>query len=152
VLPAETPVPWVVRPVLPEILVSAGMMELVGHGQDIADALGTEREWTDRIRHVVRFAVRVWDFGYLSRGLTPPEVRFRYEVTSPSGELWCYGPEDAEQRITGTAVDLCLLVTRRRHRADLDLVAVGGDADRWLDIAQCYRGAPGAGRAPGQFR
>jgi hypothetical protein len=42
-------------------------------------------------------------------------------------------------------------VTQRRHRADLDLVAAGADADRWLDIAQAFAGPPGDGRKPGQF-
>lgn len=150
-VPANSLVPWLVRPLPPSVLASAGMMELIGHGQDIADALGVRREWTDRIGHVVGFAVRVWDFGYQARGLTPPDVEFRFELTSPSGALWCFGPEESPERITGSAVDFCMLVTRRRHRADLDLVAVGAQADAWLDIAQGYRGGPGEGRTPGQF-
>lgn len=144
-------VPWLVRPIPPAVLAAAGMMELVGHSQDIADALGVTREWTDRIRHVVGFAVAVWDFGYQTRGLEVPDVRFRFELTGPSGASWTFGPEDATQRITGSAVDFCLLVTRRRHRDDLDLVADGADADQWLDIAQAYRGPAGPGRSPGQF-
>jgi uncharacterized protein (TIGR03084 family) len=62
--------------------------------------------------------------------------------------LWTYGPEDAEQRATGPALDFCLLATRRRHRADLALRAEGKDADQWLDIAQAFAGAPGTGREP----
>lgn len=150
-VPADSLVPWLVRPIPPAVLASAGMMELIGHGQDIADALGVTREWTDRIRHVAGFAVLVWDFGYQARGLTPPDVRFGFELTAPSGAVWTFGPEDAEQRITGSAADFCLLVTRRRHRDDLDLVAVGDDAEAWLDIAQAYRGPAGPGRSPGQF-
>ncbi|MEU5945749.1 TIGR03084 family metal-binding protein [Micromonospora sp. NPDC047465] len=149
-VPAGQPVPWLVRPLPAPVLAAAGMMELFGHGQDIADTLGTRRDHTDRIRHVVGFAVQTWDFGYLSRNLTPPQRGFRYELTAPSGALWVYGPEDAEL-ITGPAVDLCLLATRRRHRDDLALTAVGADADRWLDIAQAYRGPAGPGRRPGQF-
>jgi uncharacterized protein (TIGR03084 family) len=150
-VPGNSLVPWLVRPIPASVLAAAGMMELVGHGQDIADALGVRREWTDRIRHVVGFAVAVWDFGYQARGLTPPDVRFGFELTAPSGAIWKFGPEDAVQRVTGSAVDFCLLVTRRRHRADLDVVAVGADAEAWLDIAQAYRGPAGPGRAPGQF-
>lgn len=150
-VPADSLVPWLVRPIPPAVLAAAGMMELVGHGQDIADALGVTREWTDRIKHVVGFAIAVWDFGYQARGLTPPDVRFGFELVAPSGAVWRFGPDDARQRITGSAVDFCLLVTRRRHRADLDVTAVGADADAWLDIAQAYRGPAGPGRAPGQF-
>ncbi|GLW05801.1 wyosine base formation [Microtetraspora sp. NBRC 13810] len=149
--PPDQVVPWLVRPLPPAILACAGIMEVFGHGQDIADALGIRLVRTDRIRHLTGFAVLVWDFGYLSRGLTPPDVQFRFELTAPSGELWTYGPADAAQRITGPAEDFCLLVTRRRHRDDLSLVATGEDADRWLDIAQAYRGPAGPGRRPGQF-
>jgi len=67
---------------------------------------------------------------------------------SPSEEVWSWGPEDADQTVTGSAYDFCLLVTRRRHRADTDLVAFGADADRWLDIAQAFAGPPGEGRSP----
>jgi enediyne biosynthesis protein E11 len=151
-VPANQVVPWLVRPLPPAVLCCAGMMELFGHGQDIADALGVTRVHTDRLWHVAWFTTLTWDFGYQSRGLTPPEVQFRFELTAPSGATWEFGPADAEQRITGPAEDLCLLAIRRRHRADLALTAVGADADNWLDIAQAYRGPAGEGRQPGQFR
>jgi len=148
-LPPGQLVPWLVRPIPAFLLASAGMMELIGHGQDIVDGLRIRREWADRIKHVVGFAVQVWDFGYAARGMTPPAEPFRFELTAPSGEMWEFGPVDAQQRINGRAVDFCLLVTRRRHRDDLELVATGADADYWLDIAQAYRGSPGTGRDPG---
>lgn len=150
-VPPDTLVPWLVRPIPAAVLAAAGMTELIGHGQDIADTLGIERRFTDRIRHVVGFSVRTWDFGYLARGLQPPAVTFRFELTAPSGESWEFGPADSAHRITGPAVDFCLLVTRRRHRADLSLVATSPTADHWLDIAQAYRGSPGTGRQPAQF-
>ena len=112
---------------------------------------GAEREYTDRIGYLVAFAVRTRDFGYLARGLTPPEAEFRFEITAPSGAVWEFGATDATQKVTGPAVDFCLLATRRRHRGDLAVTASGAEADRWLDIAQCYRGSPGPGRLPGQF-
>ena len=149
--PGGQPVPWLVRPLLPAILAAAGLMETFAHGQDVADALGVRRTPTNRMRYLVDFAVRTWDFGYQSRGLTPPEVEFRFELTGPSGDLWAFGPEEGTQRISGLAADFCLLVTRRRHRDDLMLTASGADAERWLDLAQAYRGPAGSGRAPGQF-
>ncbi|MGW5051322.1 TIGR03084 family metal-binding protein [Actinokineospora sp. NPDC004072] len=150
-VPGNQVVPWLVRPLPPAVLACAGFMELFGHGQDIADALGVRRPATDRLAHLCWFATAVWDFGYQSRGLPTPDVQFRWEITAPSGELWTFGPEDAEQRITGPAEDFCLLVTRRRHRDDLAMTAVGPDADQWLSIAQAYRGPAGPGRTPGQF-
>jgi uncharacterized protein (TIGR03084 family) len=149
--PQDQVVPWLARPLPPTILASAGIMELFAHGQDILDTIGATRSYTDRIGYLVAFAVRTWDFGYLARGLTPPEVTFRFEITAPSGALWEFGPAEATQRVTGPAVDFCLLVTRRRHRDDLAVTASGADADQWLNIAQAYRGTPGQDRTPGQF-
>jgi uncharacterized protein (TIGR03084 family) len=150
-VPPDQVVPWLVRPLPPAVLASAGMMELFGHGQDIADTLGVQRTFTDRIKFLAGFAVRVWDFGYLARGLDVPDIEFRFELTAPSGAVWEFGPADSTQKISGPAVDFCLLVTRRRHRDDLALTATGAQADHWLDIAQAYRGPAGPGRAPGQF-
>jgi uncharacterized protein (TIGR03084 family) len=144
-------VPWVARYIPAGALASAGIMEVFAHGQDIADAVGASIQRTDRIRHLVGLAVRNWEFGYFVRGLTPPEDRFRFELTLPSGATWEHGPDDARERITGPAVDFCLLATRRRHRDDLEVSARGRQADKWLDIAQAYRGGPGQGRRPGQF-
>ena len=150
-VPSGELVPWLVRPLPAQVLACAGIMELFGHGQDIADALGAKRERTDRLGHLVFFTVMVRDFGYEARGLTPPDHEFRFEITAPSGELWTFGAADSPDRVSGPAVDLCLLAARRRHRDDLSLVATGPDADRWLDIAQNYRGPAGEGRKPGQF-
>lgn len=144
-------VPWLVNPIPPSVLAAAGLMELFAHGQDVADALGVRREYTDRLGHVAWFGARVWTFGYEYRGLTPPRTRFRFELTAPSGAQWVFGPEDAEQLVCGPAVDFCLLITRRRHHADLALKTSGDEAEAWLEIAQAYRGPAGEGRRQGQF-
>jgi uncharacterized protein (TIGR03084 family) len=150
-LPKNGMVPWLVNPLPVGVLAAAGMMELYGHGQDIRDALGVSRTPSDRIGHLAFFGTRTRDFGYLANGIEPPAEEFRFELTAPSGTVWTFGPEDAEQRVSGPADDYCLLVTRRRHRDDLALTAVGAEADRYLDIAQAYRGPAGEGRKPGQF-
>lgn len=140
--------PWYGPPMSAASMATARLMETWAHGLDVADALGVVRAPTDRLRHVARLGVRTRDFAHGVHGLAPPVGEFRVELTSPSGEMWAYGPEDAPQRVTGPALDFCLLVTQRAHRADLHLHAVGPDADRWLDIAQAFAGPPGAGRAP----
>ena len=102
----------------------------------------------DRLSHIARRGVRTRDFAFGANGLTPPFEEFRVELVAPSGELWIYGPEDADGRVTGPALDFCLLVTQRAHRDDLALRAEGEDADRWLDIAQAFAGPSGGGRPP----
>jgi uncharacterized protein (TIGR03084 family) len=138
--------PWYGPPMSTASMATARLMETWAHGLDVADALGVTREPTDRIRHIVRLGVRTRDFAFGVHGLTPPFEEFRVELTSPSGELWSYGPEDAGDRVTGPALDFCLLVTQRAHRDDLALRAAGEYADQWLDIAQAFAGPPGAGR------
>jgi enediyne biosynthesis protein E11 len=150
-VPADRTVPWLARQLPAGMLAAAGMMELFAHGQDIADTVGARIRRTDRIRHLVGFAVCNWEIGYVVRGLKPPEDHFRFELTLPSGTIWNRGPGNATQLIVGQAVDFCLLVTGRRHRDDLRLIPTGQHADRWLDIAQAYRGRPDHGRCPGQF-
>ncbi len=153
-VPPGQKVPWMVTPLSVATVASAQIMELFGHGQDIADALGVLREPSARIRHVARFGVRTRDFAFLAHGLTPPADEFSVELAAPGdlgdlgGQIWRFGPDSAAQRVSGPAVDFCLLVTRRRHRDDLALTASGPDADRWLSIAQAYVGPPGPGRAP----
>ena len=71
---------------------------------------------------------------------------FRVELRAPDGSTWEWGPEDAVQRVTGSAVDFCMLVTQRRARSELDVTADGPDAARWLTIAQSFAGPPGTGR------
>ncbi|MFE7134301.1 TIGR03084 family metal-binding protein, partial [Streptomyces sp. NPDC057638] len=146
-VPADSTVPWLVNPLPPAVLASAGIMELFGHGQDIADALGVRREPTRRLRHLVFFTFLTRNFGYLSRQLTPPAEPFRFEVSGPSGERWAFGPENAATTITGPAEDLCLLVTRRRHRDDLAVRATGPEAGRRLGHPPANRGPAGPGRA-----
>ncbi|WP_320781336.1 TIGR03084 family metal-binding protein [Streptomyces sp. CRN 30] len=141
--------PWYGPPMSAASMATARLMETWAHGLDIADALGVVRPHTARLRHVARIGVRARDYAFVAHGLTPPTAPFRVELTTPDGlDVWKYGPEDADQRVTGAAVDFCLLATQRVHRADTALCAVGADADRWLDIAQAFAGPPGPGRAP----
>ncbi|WP_432186142.1 TIGR03084 family metal-binding protein [Streptomyces sp. Tue6028] len=146
--PADARFPWYGPPMSTASMATGRLMETWAHGQDVADALGVVRAPTDRLRHVVRIGVRARNFAFGAHGLPAPAEEFRVEVTAPSGALWTYGPEDAAQRVTGPALDFCLLVTQRAHRADLAVRADGTDADRWLDIAQAFAGPPGTGRAP----
>ncbi|MFJ9415668.1 TIGR03084 family metal-binding protein [Streptomyces sp. NPDC101227] len=148
--PAGEKLPWYGPPMSVASMATARLMETWAHGQDIADALGVTRIPTARLRHIARIGARTRNFAYSVHHLTPPEREFRVELRAPGGrELWTYGPEDAAQRVTGGALEFCLLVTQRAHRADLPtLRAEGADAERWLGIAQAFAGPPGKGREP----
>lgn len=150
-VPDGRKIPWYGPPMSAASMVTARLMETWAHGQDIFDALGVARENTGRLWHIARFGTRTRDFAYKLNSLAPPTEEFRVELVAPDGSTWAFGPEDAGQRLTGSAVDFCLVVTQRRHPADTDLVATGADVEEWLRIAQAFAGPPGAGRKPGRF-
>jgi uncharacterized protein (TIGR03084 family) len=144
-------VPWFGPPMSVASSVTARLMETWAHGQDIADTIGSRREPTARLRHVAHIGVAALPYSYAAHGLPVPAEPVRVELTAPSGEIWTWGSDGARDRISGPALDFCLLVTQRRHLADTAMVAVGPVADQWLSIAQSFAGPPGAGRLPGQF-
>ncbi|NQE68580.1 uncharacterized protein NG2371_03043 [Nocardia gamkensis] len=149
--PAGVKLPWFGPPMSAASMISARIMETWAHGQDVADALGVHRTPTTRLRTVAHIGVRTRNFAYTVHGKTPPAAEFRVELTAPDRTIWRWGPEDAEQRVTGPALDFCMLVTQRRHPDDLSLVTHGDDAAEWLTLAQAFAGPTGAGRAAGQF-
>lgn len=140
--------PWFGPPMSATSMATARFMETWAHALDVAEATGVELEPSDRIRHVAHLGVRTRDFAFGLNDLEPPAQEFRIELRAPSGELWEWGPAGSEQTVRGSAYDFCLRVTQRRHRDDLNLVAEGAGADRWLDLAQAFAGPPGPGRSP----
>ena len=147
-VPDGTRLPWFGPPMSATSMATARLMETWAHGQDVADALGVTRVPTARLRNIAHLGVRTRNFAYNTQGLDAPTQEVRVELTAPDGDTWVWGPEDATQRVTGPALDFCLLVTQRRHRADLALVAEGDEANQWLDIAQAFAGPSGEGRTP----
>jgi uncharacterized protein (TIGR03084 family) len=139
--------PWFGPPMSATSMATARFMETWAHSLDVHEALEVEPEITDRIRNVAHLGVRTRDFAFSVHGMDAPTEEFRIELTAPSGDLWAWGPGDADQTVRGPAYDFCRLVTQRVHRSDTDLVAVGRDANAWLGIAQCFAGPPGDGRS-----
>lgn len=149
--PAGTRVPWFGPSMSVASKATARLMETWAHGQDVVDALGVSRAPTDRLRHIAHLALRVRPYSYFARGLEAPQTPVRMELTAPEDGLWRLGPEEAEDVVTGDALEFCLVLARRRHVADTSLNARGEAAEEWLRIGQTYAGGPGEGRRPGQF-
>jgi uncharacterized protein (TIGR03084 family) len=152
---------WFGPPMSAASMATARLMETWAHGYDIADALGVRPVPTRRLRQVAHIGVRTRDFAFTANKLEVPTEAFRIELDTAELEVaglgttgtqpWVWGPEDATQRVSGPALDFCLLVTQRRHYEDLDVVAVGAQAATWLSIAQTFAGPVGGGRTAGQF-
>ncbi|MBM0276373.1 TIGR03084 family metal-binding protein [Micromonospora tarensis] len=147
-VPSGEKLPWYGTRMSATSMATARIMETWAHGADVADALGVVRPDSDRLRHVAHLGVRTLGHGFAAHGRVAPTTPVRVELVGPGGDTWSWGPADAADRLTGPARDFCLLVTQRRHRADLALVATGPVADEWLDVAQAFAGPPGAGREP----
>jgi len=150
--PEGEKLPWFGPPMSPASMATARFMETWAHALDVYDALAdagaaTARPTpTDRIKHVAHIGVRTRNYAFANNELEAPGEEFHVELVAPSGETWTWGPEDAAQKVTGSAYDFCQLVTQRVHRDGTDLIAVGDDAATWLTIAQAFAGPAGGGR------
>jgi uncharacterized protein (TIGR03084 family) len=140
--------PWFGPPMSPASSVTARLMETWAHGQDILDTFGITRVPTARMRHVADLGIRALRYAYAVNGLPVPADPVRVELAGPDGARWAWGPPDAANRVTGTALDFCLLVTQRRHRDDTALEVTGAIARQWTGIAQAFAGPAGPGRSP----
>ncbi|MFD5408898.1 TIGR03084 family metal-binding protein [Streptomyces nojiriensis] len=137
-IPLDRGVPWYGSQLTAALMVPLRLMETWAHGQDIFDALGVSRRHTARLHHVASLGVVGRELSFYAAQLPVPAEPFRVELTGPDGQNWAWGPEDAMQRVQGSALDFCLRVTQRRSRAETDLTAVGKDAQKWLDIARVF--------------
>lgn len=142
--------PWYGPDMSVRSFATARLMETWAHGQDVVDAVGAEREPTDRLRHIAHLGVITRGWSYLSRGKLVPYEPVKVDLAAPGGGTWTWN-EDADQSVSGPAKDFCLVVTQRRHMADTDLVVEGPLAEEWMGIAQAFAGPPTDGRPAGMF-
>lgn len=128
---------------------TARLMEVWAHGQDIVDTLGLDRPASDRLRHVAQLGVITRGWSYVNRRMDVPEGEVRVELAAPGGGEWTWGPDDAQNTVRGDAEDFCLVVTQRRHADDTALEIEGEVARDWLLLAQAFAGPPTDGPAVG---
>ncbi|MCF1592312.1 TIGR03084 family metal-binding protein [Streptomyces muensis] len=141
--------PWFGPSMSPASSVTARLMETWAHGQDVLDTMDVARTPTARLRHIADLGVRALRYAYGVNGLEVPHNPIRVELAGPDGQRWDWGPQDASDRVTGDALEFCLVVTQRRHRDDTSLQVTGATAKQWIVIAQAFAGPAGPGRAPG---
>ena len=134
--------PWYGPALSAKSFATARLMETWAHGQDIVDALGIRRKPTNRLRHIAHLGASTFGWSFTNRQLEVPDTPVRVELTSPAGDVWSWGSEEAKQIVKGMAEDFCLVVVRRRHAADTDLIIKGETAQQWMSIAQAFAGPP----------
>jgi uncharacterized protein (TIGR03084 family) len=144
-------VPWFGPAMSVPSKATARLMETWAHGQDVVDGLGLDRPPTPRLRHVAHIGVRALPNSFRAHGRPVPAASVRVELVGPGGEEWLWGDEGLADRVSGPALDFCLVVTQRRHLDDTHLDVQGAVAAEWMSIAQAFAGPPGPGRRAGQF-
>lgn len=132
--------------------ITARLMETWAHGQAVYDALGVERQDSDRIRNIVVLGVNTFGWTFQCRGLPVPSAIPYLVLQAPAGAVWTFGDENIADRIEGSASAFCQVVTQTRNIADTDLKTTGQVADAWMQHAQCFAGPPETPPAPGVRR
>lgn len=135
--------------------ITARLMETWAHTQAVYDVLGRQPHAADRIKNVVVIGINTFGWTFTNRGLAVPADQPYVRLTGPSGATWEWNQPDQhkletlENRIEGSAVEFCQVVTQVRNIADTSLKVVGETARSWMAIAQCFAGPPENPPAPG---
>jgi uncharacterized protein (TIGR03084 family) len=136
-IPADMRVPWGIG-MRPPSLVTARLMETWAHGLDVRAALRLPADDTDRLAHVAWLSTRALPYAYGVVGREMPGEPIRVELTLPSGAIWSTGPEDAADRITGSAGEYCRVFVHRRRAADTSLRVEGDAARSAMAVARAF--------------
>ena len=122
--------------------ITARLMETWSHGQAAFDLLGAERQDTDRIKNVAVLGVNTFGWTFVNRDEDVPEPKPHVRLAGPSGEVWEWNNPSKVERIEGSAVEFCQVVTQTRSIGDTALNVTGAVASKWMDVAQCFAGPP----------
>lgn len=128
---------------------TARQMETWAHGQDIYDLLRRPRIHTDRIKNIAVLGVKTYGWTFANRGEEVPGPQPYVRLTAPSGVLWDWGDLDDCNKVEGSALEFCQVVTQGRNIADVNLTVIGTPATKWMSIAQCFAGPVNDPPAPG---
>jgi len=143
--------PWFGPDMSARSFVTARMMETWAHGQDVWDALERRRPPSPRLAHIAQLGVLTFGWSFANRGRRPPGPMPQVHLSGPLGESWHWGEPTSTERISGSALDFCLVVTQRRHVQDTHLEVHGETATEWMLIAQCFAGPAASAPPPGSF-
>jgi uncharacterized protein (TIGR03084 family) len=129
-------VTWVAGDLSTRTLATTRLAETWIHTGDVFHAFGRTPVPADRLRHIVRLAWRTLPYAFGREGREPPgPVAFR--LVGPSGEPWDFG-EDAPTVVSGDALDLCMVASRRVPAGDTKLQATGPDAGAVLELVRTW--------------
>ena len=120
------------------MMATARLMEHWAHAYDIRGGLGMGPTVTPRLRSIAFLTLRAVPYALSLAKVSQPPGTLRAELTY-DGETWRLGPDDADNLITGEALEFCLLGIRRLKRAETTtLKAHGALADAALDNLRAF--------------
>ena len=137
---------WYGPPMSLASFISARVMETWAHGADVRDAFDVplEESVSERLRHICHLAYGARAFSFAVHGIQDPAEPVSLVVDAPGGATWTWGPpaDDGSNVIAGSALDVALVFTQRRHLSRTGLKVSGPAAERWVSIAQAFAGPP----------
>jgi uncharacterized protein (TIGR03084 family) len=134
--------PWFGPDMGVQMFTTARLMETWAHGQDVYDVMRVPREATNRIKHIAVIGVKTFGWTFVNRGLEVPGPPPYVRLTAPSGDTWEWNEPSETEKVSGSALEFCRVVTQGRNVQDTALEVVGEVASRWMSIAQCFAGGP----------
>lgn len=129
---------WVTGELSARSMATTRLAEAWIHSGDIASALGIALEPTRGLRQIARLAWRTLPYAFTSAGrtMTGPVA---LSLKSPSGEAWDFIPDGtALTTISGPAIELCNVASRRTDASATSLRGVGPDASDVLSLIRTY--------------
>lgn len=118
--------------------VAARLMEHWAHGLDIRAAVGAPVSFARRHQNVAWLITRALPYAFRVAQREQPPGTLRVELDF-NGDRWTFGPEDADNRVRGDALEFCRLGVQRLKRGEAQtLEAEGRLADAFLDVARAF--------------
>jgi uncharacterized protein (TIGR03084 family) len=133
--PAQ-PVRWVAAELKPRTLATTRLAEHWAHALDIVGPLGIDYPDTVRLRHIAWLGHSTLPYAFALAGQEPHDVHC--VLTGPGGEVWQYGPADADSSITGSAGAFCRVGAQRLAPDESGLVTDGPYGRAALGVLRNY--------------
>lgn len=145
-------VKWVGPDMSARSSITARLMETWSHGQAAFDLFGVDRHDTDRIKNVAVLGMNTFGWTFVNRGEEVPSPVPYVRLMAPSGAVWEWNEPSDVERVEGSAVEFCQVVTQTRNIGDTALSVTGDVANQWMNVAQCFAGPPRTPPATGTRR
>ncbi len=130
---------WAHTPLKPRTLATTCLAEHWAHALDVTVPFDVPLPDTDRLRHIAWLGHSTLPYGFELHGQEAQPVYC--ELTAPDGAaVWCFGPADAESKVTGPVGAFCRVGAQRLAPEASGLVTAGPHADAALRVLRNYAG------------